>query len=181
VTINGSPTHVLIVHAVAVLLPLAIIAALALVVIPATRKAFGLMTVAVGFVACLAVPLAFLSGSALRHRLAPSPLIDRHISLAHELLPLAAVFGLALAAFVGIDLLRRSRHGEVNRVESAALVRLPTLRDYSRRHRLYAAHRAAAGLLVITALATMFTVVRVGDSGAKAAWSGRLSPTGQAR
>jgi hypothetical protein len=180
-TINGSPTHVLIVHAVAVLLPLSILAALVLVAIPATRKAFGLLTVVVAFVGCVAVPLAFLTGSALRRRVDPSPLIDRHVSLAHELLPLAAIFGVFLVGFVVVDLLRRSRLDDLNRVEAAAVGRLPKVRDYSRRHRLYAAHRVAAGLLVIAALATLVTVVRVGDSGAKAAWSGRLHSAGQHR
>ena len=61
-TINGSPTHVLIVHAVAVLLPLSILAALVLVCVPATRRAFALVTVGLAFVGCVAVPLAFLSG-----------------------------------------------------------------------------------------------------------------------
>jgi hypothetical protein len=39
VLINGSPTHALIVHAVVVLLPLSVLAALVLVVIPASRRA----------------------------------------------------------------------------------------------------------------------------------------------
>jgi hypothetical protein len=178
-TINGAPTHVLIVHVVAVLLPISILAALALVAIPATRRAFALVTVAIGFVGCLAVPLAFLSGGALRRRLADTALINRHVNLAHQLLPVAAVFGLSLAAFVLVDLLRRFRHDELNRVEAAALVHLPAVRDYSRRHRLLALHRLTAGLLVLTAIATGIAVVRAGDSGAQAAWKGRLQPLSQ--
>jgi hypothetical protein len=178
-TINGSPTHVLIVHAVAVLLPLSALAALVLVCVPATRRAFALTTVGVAFVACVCVPLAFFSGSALRHRLPDSALIDRHVALAHQLLPVAAVFGLSLAAFVAVDLLRRFRKGDVNRVESAALVRFPSIRDYSRRHRLMALHRGAAALLIVMSVATAVAVVRAGDSGAKAAWHGRLQQTRQ--
>jgi hypothetical protein len=180
-TINGSPTHVLIVHAVAVLLPLSVLGALVLVAVPATRKAFGLATVVVGFVGCVAVPLAFLSGSALRRRVDPSPLIDRHVSLAHQLLPIAAAFGVCLAGFVIIDLMRRARHDELNRVEAAIIHRWPAMRDVVRRHRLYALHRAAAALLVIASVATLVTFVRVGDSGAKAAWSGRLHAASRGR
>jgi hypothetical protein len=180
-TINGSPTHVLIVHAVAVLLPLSILAALVLVCVPATRRAFAAVTVALGFVGCVAVPLAFLSGSALRHRLPQSPLIDRHVALAHQLLPVAALFGLSLAAFVVVDLIRRFRQDDINRVETALLVRLPAVRDYSRRHRLLALHRIAATLLVVTAVATAVAVVRAGDSGAQAAWHGRLEQASQPR
>jgi hypothetical protein len=180
-TIGGSPTHVLIVHAVAVLLPLSILAALLLVVVPATRRAFAMVTVGVAFAGCAAVPLAFLSGKALRGRVPASRLIDHHVALAHQLLPVAAVFGLSLAAFVLVDLLRRNRLGDVNRVEAAALVRLPSVRDYSRRHRLLALHRATATLLVVAAIATGVAVIRAGDSGAKAAWQGRLSPASQSR
>jgi hypothetical protein len=172
--INGSPTHVLIVHVVAVLLPTSIIAALVIVAVPATRRAFGLLTVGVGFVACIAVPLAFLSGSALRRRLPGSPLIDRHVSVAHQLLPIAAIFGVCLAGFVAVDLLRRARHDDLNQVEVVVVRRLPALRNYSRGHRLLALHRGAAVVLVIASLAAMVAVVRAGDSGAKAAWSGRL-------
>jgi hypothetical protein len=133
----------------------------------------------VAFVACVSVPLAFLSGAALRRRVDPSPLVSRHVALAHQLLPLAALFGICLAAFVVIDLVQRGRHDELNRVEVAAISRWPALRDYSRRHRLYAAHRAAAVVLVVVALVTMVAVVRAGDSGAKAAWNGRLHSVSQ--
>jgi hypothetical protein len=180
-TINGSPTHVLIVHVVAVILPISILAALALVAIPATRRAFALVTVAFGFVGCAAVPLAFLSGKALRARLPDSPLIDHHVQLAHQLLPVAALFGLSLAAFVGVDLLRRFRKDDINRVETAALTRLPAVRDYSRRHRLLALHRITASVLVVMAVVTGVAVVRAGDSGAKAAWHDRLAPASQSR
>jgi hypothetical protein len=180
-TINGAPTHVLIVHIVAVLLPFSILAALVLVAVPATRRAFALVTVGIGFVACAAVPLAFVSGGALRDRLANTALIDRHVNLAHQLLPVAAIFGLALAAFVIVDLVRRFRRDDLNRVEAAALLHLPGVRDYSRRHRLLALHRATAVVLVVAAVAAGVAVVRVGDSGAQAAWKGRLQPASQRR
>jgi zinc transporter ZupT len=181
VTINGAPTHVLIVHAVAVLLPMSVLAALLLVFVPATRRSFAVLTVGLGFAGCIAVPLAFLSGSALRHRLGDTALINRHVSDAHQLLPVAAGFGLSLAAFVVVDLLRRYRHEELNRVELATLVRFPKVRDYSRRHRLLALHRTMAALLVVTALLTAVAVVRAGDSGAQAAWTGRLQPASRSR
>jgi hypothetical protein len=171
---------VLIVHVVAVLLPMAILASLALVAVRPTRRAFGLLTLAVGFIACVSVPLATLSGHALRARTGSSVLIDRHAHLAGQLLPVAAGFGLCLALFVAVDMVRRFRTEQVNEVEATLLRRLPRVRDYSRRHRLLAAHRIAAVLLVVTAVIAMVTVVRVGDSGAKAAWNGRLHATTQA-
>jgi hypothetical protein len=166
---------VLIVHLVVVLLPLSVLAALILVAVPAARRAYSLITVVVTFVACIAVPFAFLTGSALRSRLPPSPLIARHVQLAHQLLPIVAVFGLGVAAFVVIDALQRARVGELNRFERRAVDAAPSLRRYAESRHLRAAHRATAALVVVLAIATGIQVYRVGDAGAKAAWSGRLS------
>jgi hypothetical protein len=173
--INGSPTHALIVHAVVVLLPLSVVAALLLVFVPATRRAYGLATVFVALLGCLAVPLSFLSGSALRHRVPPSPLIDHHVALAHQLLVVAAVFGLSVAAFVVVDLARRARWGQLNQVEAAVLARHPGLLGRSSRRTLTIAYRGTAVVLVVMSILTAVAVVRVGDSGAKAVWQHRLS------
>ncbi|MCW2497917.1 DUF2231 domain-containing protein [Jatrophihabitans sp.] len=175
VTIDGSPTHVLIVHLVVVLLPAAVLGALLLVAVPATRRAFSLLTLLVGFVACVAIPFAFLSGSSLRGRVPNSPLVDRHVSLAHQLLPIAAVFGLVLAAFVAVDLLRRLRSDRLNDVERRLTALAPNIEHYARTRRLSGAYRVTATLLVLLALATGVQVYRVGAAGAKASWSGRLS------
>lgn len=49
--INGSPTHVLIVHAVVVLPPLCVAASLVLDFVPASRRAVALIALLVTFVA----------------------------------------------------------------------------------------------------------------------------------
>jgi hypothetical protein len=177
--INGSPTHALVVHAVVVLLPLSVLASLGLVFVPTSRRAFALATVVIAFIGCAAVPLSFLTGSALRRRVAPSPLIDHHVALAHQLLVVAAVFGLSLAAFVVVDLVRRSRHGQLNQVEAAVIARRPALVERGSQSRLHVLHRVTAVVLVVMSLLTALAVVRVGDSGAKAVWHDRLS-TGHA-
>jgi hypothetical protein len=176
VTIDGSPTHVLIVHLIVVLLPVAVIASLILVAVPATRRAFSLLTLLVAFIACVAIPFAFLSGSKLRARVPRTPLIQNHVKLAHELLPLAAVFGLALAAFVAVDLVMRSRSGRLNDLERRFMPGRPDPSTSAANRPLTTAYRSSAGLLVVFAVLTAVQVYRVGDSGAKAAWSGRLSP-----
>jgi hypothetical protein len=145
------------------------------VFVPSSRRAFGLVSVAIAFVGCIAVPLAFLSGSQLRRRVPHSPLIDQHVTTAHQILPVAAVFGLAFAAFVLLDLVRRARLGDLNRVEGFVQARSGLVVGPNSAGGLTVASRVAAGLLVVTAIATAVAVVRVGDSGAKAVWHGRLS------
>jgi uncharacterized membrane protein len=176
VTINGSPTHVLIVHVIVVLLPIAVLASLALVVIPATRRPFAVVTLLVAAIACVAIPFAFVSGKQLERQLPPDPLIARHVQLAHELLPLAAVFGVVLAVFVVVDMVRRSHSGRLNDLERRLKpFRTGHAQGSSTSSRLIQAHRLSAGLLVVLAVLTGVQVYRVGDAGAKAAWSGRLS------
>lgn len=179
-TINGSPTHVLVVHAVAVLLPLAVLAALALVFVPRSRRAFGLITVAVAFVGCAAVPLAFMSGKKLEGMVPPLPLVSHHVAMAHQLLPAAAAFGLVLALFVGVDIRRRAQFGQLNVVEAYVVDRFFV--SWKRpRHTYRRASRFAAALLTVLALLTAVTVVRTGDSGAKAAWSQRIGANAGSR
>lgn len=173
--INGPPTHALIVHAVVVLLPVSVLAALVLVFVPSSRRAFGLVSVAVAFVACLAVPLAFLSGSELRQRVSPSPLISRHVALAHQLLPIAAIFGVVLAAFVLVDLVRRAEAGDLNQIEAVLVARAPAIIGHWSSGVVVVVSRAVSVVLVVISIATAVAVVRVGDSGAKAVWHGRLS------
>jgi hypothetical protein len=173
--INGAPTHILIVHVVAVLLPVAVLAALVLVLVPVARRAFGLLSVAVAFVACLAVPLAFASGGDLRDRLAPTALISHHVDAAHQLLPVAAVFGVALAGFVAIDIAVRATEGQLNRFESVAVPRVSRGKGLSSSRNLSGQRRGVAVLLVVASVTTAGAVVRAGDSGAKAAWDGRVA------
>jgi hypothetical protein len=170
---------------VVVLLPISVLAALLLVAVPATRRAFALLTLLVAFVACLAIPLAFLSGRNLEGRLPPSPLISRHVQLAHQLLPLAAVFGVVLAVFVGVDLLRRADTGHLNELEERFVPSSGSRSASVNGGRFRAAYRISATLVVVLAILTGVQVYRVGDAGAKASWTGRLSPpasaTGQSK
>jgi hypothetical protein len=125
--------------------------------------------------------VAFLSGSDLRRRVGRSPLIDAHVSAAHQLLPIAAVFGIAMAAFVFVDLLKRARAQQLNRVEAVVLARTGPLKNDSSAGSLTWASRATAAVLVVMAIATAVAVVRVGDTGAKAVWSGRLNTAVQGK
>lgn len=62
VTISGSPTHVLIVlimRVMVVLLPVAVVASLIVVAVPATRRPFSVLTLLVAFISCAAIPFAF--------------------------------------------------------------------------------------------------------------------------
>jgi hypothetical protein len=111
---------------------------------PAARRRFGWLVVGITAAATLAVPLATQSGEDLRDRLASTELIRTHAELGDQL----AVFvvGLLLAVAALVWLTRKPGRPK-------ALV------------------IAAAVATVVLAGISAVQVVRIGDSGAQAAWS----------
>ncbi|HEY5184751.1 MAG TPA: hypothetical protein VIM19_07600, partial [Actinomycetes bacterium] len=95
-TIFGLPTHVLVIHAVVVLLPAAAVASALVAAWPAMRRRIGVLTLVFTFVATLTVPVATQSGEGLQALLPATPLIDNHVRMGHQLIPVAALLGLAL-------------------------------------------------------------------------------------
>lgn len=142
--INGLPVHPLVVHAVVVLLPLAILGTIALVVRPAWRHHYGPLLVACSAAATLLIPVATSSGEALeRHVGNPG----EHAKLGDQLIWFAIPLLVLDVALVWLD--RRGKTGP-NPM------------------------RVVGVLALVAALATGVQVYRVGDSGARAAWAGQV-------
>ncbi|GAA3794805.1 MULTISPECIES: DUF2231 domain-containing protein [Amycolatopsis] len=154
VFLSGVPLHVLLVHAVVVLVPLAVLAALTVALWPAARRRYGWLAAGVAAAATASVPLATSSGEDLRDRLAPTDLIRQHAHLGDQLLVFVAGLLAATVALVWFD--RRAR-----RDEPGAARRLPS--------RPVTLGLAAATIALAAVSAVQ--VVRIGDSGARAAWA----------
>ncbi len=71
-TIMGLPTHPLVVHAVVVLVPLAVLAGLLIAVWPAARARYTPHALVLTTVALISVPLAMHSGDQLKPHVRPS-------------------------------------------------------------------------------------------------------------
>lgn len=157
-TIFGLPAHPLIVHAVVVLVPLAALSGLVVAVWPAARARYAPLALAVATLALISVPLATHTGEQLERHVQPSAFVERHTEMADGLLPFMGLLWLALAVLVGARALRKSRDMEWAKyfVGAAAVV-------------------AVAG-----AVASGVQVVRIGDSGARAAWHGVATSSGNA-
>jgi len=67
-TFNGLPLHPLVVHAVVVLLPLAVLGVTALAVRPSLADRFGSLVVGVAALATVSIPVATSTGEDLEHR-----------------------------------------------------------------------------------------------------------------
>jgi uncharacterized membrane protein len=160
VFIAGLPLHPLVVHAVVVLVPLAVLTGIAVAVWPAGRQRYGWPVVAVAVLATVAIPVATESGEQLRDRLPNSSLIHTHAELGDQLLAFVAPMTVALAALVLLDRYR----SRTRRADGPGTAAAPQARW---------ARPAAIVLAVLTigfAAVSAVQVVRIGDSGARAVW-----------
>ena len=74
-TLGGLPAHVLLVHAVVVLVPLSALLVLLVGVWPAARRRWAVPAAVLAVVAAVAVPLATESGEWLEHRVESTALL----------------------------------------------------------------------------------------------------------
>ena len=149
-TINGLPVHALVVHAVVVLLPLAVLGAIAIAVRPAWRITDGPLVVGVAAVATALCPVATSSGEELEKRVGDP---GEHAELGETLV----WFGLVLLALSLALVLLERRRAQERPIGPPAL---PTI---------------VAAALVVAAIATGVQVYRVGDSGAKSVWEDQVA------
>ena len=145
-TFNGLPLHPLVVHAVVVLLPLAVLGVTALAVRPSLVDRLGSLVVGVTALATVSIPVATSTGEDLEHRVG-DPGAHAHLgdTLIWFALPLLAV----AVALVWTH--RRARSARTGRGASGIVLSV---------------------LAVAVAAANLVQVYRVGDSGARAVWDG---------
>ena len=132
-TINGLPAHVLLVHAVVVLVPLTATLLLLTACWPAARRRLSLFAAATGAVTLVSVPLATEAGEWLEHHLPRTPLLHIHTELGDYMLPWAVALFVATAAVAVREFLRTRRPTAGSHVSTAggpgaAPVHTPTVR-----------------------------------------------------
>ncbi len=149
--INGIPVHPLVVHAAVVLVPLTALGLIVMAVWPRFSARYGWLVAVSGVLAAGSSFAAKESGEVLEGRVG-EPGFD-HAELGDQMPIFAAVL---LVAVVALWLIDRSA---------------PTDGPAPRR----GLRIAVAIVGVVVALANLLWVFRVGDSGAKSVWSGRVS------
>lgn len=160
-TVFGLPTHALVVHAVVVLLPLAAIGGVLVALLPRARERYGLLVAATAVAAAPSVFVAVQSGERLEERvnatLGPgeasareAELMQAHTSIAGNLLPWALVLAVALVALI----------------VAGYLTRRPNSPGW-----LGVGGHFASAVVVLGAVLSLYWVIRIGDAGARAAWS----------
>jgi hypothetical protein len=183
--IGGLPAHVLLIHAVVVLLPLSAGLLVASAVWPAARRRLGILTPALALVVLILVPITTKAGEWLQRRLPPTAAIDKHVRLGHGLLPWAlGIF--VLAALVWLlgrryDMSWRAAErgaapeppaaGSAAPGATATLTRPTTAAPALRRLPVWATALVAV-LAVGVSVGGVTELYRIGESGAKAVWGG---------
>lgn len=159
--VNGLPLHVLLVHFVVVLVPLAAICAVLVPLWPAARRRLGIVTPLLALATMILVPIVTDAGQWLQERVPSTPLIEEHAALGRMLYPWTiALFVFAALQWAWFFFLDRPdsprRPGVV--VRRIVLVVLAVV---------------AVGL----AIGSIVEVVLIGEAGSRAIWENSFSPT----
>ncbi len=162
-TIAGLPIHPLIVHATVVIVPAAALAVALAALVPRFRRWAGIVPLGLSALAVILTPLSTQSGESLEERVGESDLVEAHAQLGDGLLKwvLLLFVGAALLYWVDWTAKRAARAGT-------------TIAPTTGRRVLAV---AAIVVALVASLGTTVQVVRIGHSGAQAAWSDVVDST----
>lgn len=163
--LNGLPAHVLLVHAVVVLVPLTALVLVVCALWPQGARRLGPALPLLALVTLASVPLTTSAGEWLERHVADDPLVRRHAELGDGMLPWAlGLFVLAAGVWLSSRRTPAARTGAQTGTQTGA--------------RSGSVLRVAAAVLsVVVAAGAVVEVYRIGDSGAKAAWHDAYSKT----
>lgn len=151
-TIQGLPAHVLLVHAIVVLVPLTAALAILSALLPAVRRRLIWLIGALSVVIAVLTPVTTEAGEWLERRINPTDILSAHIALG-ETMP---YFSLGLLAGVALLVVVHVRDGGDRPLSTAVTV-------------------IFAIVTVVASSAAIAQVYRVGDSGSRSAWSGEMA------
>jgi hypothetical protein len=156
-TIRGLPAHILIVHAVVVFVPLSALALVA-AIRPHLARRLGAALPALGIIAFVSVLAAMNAGGWLQNHVQNTALVQDHTKIAGQLWPFSAAVAL-LSVIVWWQRGRTTTDQPATGHDSGS-----------------AATKVILGVLsVVMAVGSIVQVVRIGESGSRAAWHDHFS------
>src|SRR5690349_18651542 len=158
-TVNGLPAHILLVHAIVVLLPLAALLLLLTAVWPEARRRLAGPNAILSILVVLLVPLTTSAGEWLERRVPDSSLVHTHAELGDS-----AIFYAIPIAALALVVWWRNREAYATDGRRTYLAPLSTV-----------VTGVVAVLALVVGAAGVYGMYRIGDSGAKAAWTGSVS------
>jgi len=160
-TVNGLPAHILLVHAIVVLLPLAALLLVLTAFWPAARGRLAAPNAILSVLVVVLVPLTTSAGEWLERRVPESALLHRHTELGDS-----AIFYAIPIAVLALIVWWRDRESRAQSGRRTWLAPVSTV-----------VTSVVAVLALIVGAAGVYGVYRIGDSGSKAAWTGGFSAT----
>ena len=188
-TIGGLPAHILLVHAVVGLVPVTALAVVLVAVWPAARRRLTWAAAGLAAVTLIMVPVTTQAGEWLERRVERTALLRAHTQLGDTMLPWTIALAVLAIAFLARKLLADRalrRESAVAAAGGPGTARAePGTRGRSRAATAGPGGRVVslvlAVLTVVAAVGSVVTVYRIGDSGARAVWTGRFSQQAQPR
>jgi O-antigen/teichoic acid export membrane protein len=149
--IQGLPAHVLLVHLVLAAVPIAALVLVVAALWPTAARRLGIITPIIALGALLTVPVTTHAGLWLEHRVTITPLIRKHVTLGKELLPwMIGLFVIALLVWLWSRTDSVALHGTLGRVVVGVLA-------------------------VAISVGAVQQVVRTGEAGSRALWTGNFT------
>ncbi|GAA2520949.1 DUF2231 domain-containing protein [Winogradskya humida] len=168
-SVNGLPAHILLVHAIVVLLPLAALLLVLTAVWPAVRRRLAGPNAILSVLVVALVPVTTSAGEWLEHRVAETELVRDHTELGDT-----AIWVALPVAVLALLIWWRQREA------TASAGTADTAGTGQRRTYLaplsVTITRVVAVLAIVAGTAAVYDTYRIGDSGAKASWTGNFSP-----
>lgn len=158
---NGLPIHILIVHFVVVIVPLAALCLALATFWPAARRRLGIVTTLLALVALISVPIATEAGEALEEQVNETALTELHTNLGDKLLPWTIALFLVAALHWVWTTYFTGEGRYAKRVTSRPLRTTITV--------------VLMIAVIVVVIGSVVMVVVIGESGAKAVWDTRLA------
>jgi hypothetical protein len=171
-TVNGLPAHVLLVHAIVVLLPLAALLLVLSALWPAARAKLAGPNAILSVLVVILVPITTDAGEWLERRVASTPAVRTHTELGDTALYVAIP-----VAVLALLVWWRRRESLASQAADTGLSAVAT------RRRTFLAPASTAVTVVLSVLAVVaagaafYDIYRIGDSGAQASWQGQFNAT----
>jgi hypothetical protein len=168
-TVNGLPAHILLVHAIVVLLPLAALLLVLTAVWPAARRRLAGPNAILSVLVVVLVPVTTSAGEWLEHRVTATALLEDHVELGDT-----AIWAALPVAILALVIWWRQREATAAAAVSASGG--SAVATATRRHTYLAplsltVTRIVTVLAVVIAGGAVYDIYRIGDSGSKAAWT----------
>jgi hypothetical protein len=149
--IQGLPAHILLVHLVLAAVPIAALVLVVAALWPTAGRRLGVITPIIALVALLTVPVTTHAGQWLEARVEITPLIRKHVALGKEVLPwMIGLFVVALLVWLWERNSSAALHGTAGRIVVGVLA-------------------------VAISVGAVQQVVRTGEAGSRAVWTGNFS------